>query len=71
MANRLGVDLEGKTVVLPDGRSFKCEGGFGCRTFTHGSRIFGHYTDTGEKVSISGYDVVRLADAPNEKESKP
>ena len=62
MANALKVDLEGKTVVV-NGRRFLCQGGFGCRTFTSGTKIFGTFLDNGHQASISGYDVEKLEEA--------
>lgn len=60
MANALNQDLTDK-IVLVDGRRFKCEGGFGCRSFCSGQKIFGRFQDTGEEATISGYDVEALA----------
>jgi hypothetical protein len=70
MANSLGIDLQGKTVILradrykgdDKERTFVCEGGFGCRSFTMGQAIIGHFVSDGEECRIDGSDVDRLAE---------
>lgn len=69
MANALNAELEGQNVVLSaeyyDGseqaRTFHCESGNGCHSFTMGRGIFGHFVDTGEKCRVEGYEVEKLA----------
>lgn len=61
MANSLGIDLKGKTVIV-QGRKFLCENGFGIRSFTSGRAIYGKFLDTGEEGQISGYEVEKLAE---------
>ena len=64
MANRIGIDLQGRTVVLPNGRRFVCVSGFGCSYTLRGTSIFGHYEHSDETARVSGMDIVRLAHKP-------
>jgi hypothetical protein len=66
MANRLNLDLTGKRVVLvgpgPEkDRTVLCQGGFGCQSFTMGTKIYG-VDARGETVSFRGDDVEKLAE---------
>ena len=68
--NNLGMDLEGKTVILSpeyckgdeEARKFKCEGGFGCHNFTIGRAIYGYFVLDGERCRVEGYMVEKLAE---------
>lgn len=70
MANSLNADIEGKIIVLkedcfaekrePYRRLFKVTGGFGTKSFTSGTALFGEFMN-GNKFRMSGYDVERLA----------
>jgi hypothetical protein len=72
MANSLGIELDGKIVVLKKDtfrpeyqdikfRLWKITGGFGAASFTLGTALFGECLADGEKARHSGYDVERLA----------
>ena len=68
MGNSLGIDLEGKTVILkPKGnrkdrrsRRFKVSGGFGASPHTTGTALLGTFLDDGKSARVSGYDVQSL-----------
>lgn len=73
MGNRLGVDIQGKKVVVKPGiyrtpseseadRTFMAEDGFGCRTFTSGQAVIGYFVSTGTKCRIEGYEIEKLAE---------
>ena len=72
MANSLGIDVLGKRVVVKSGiykigpseteRTFQCDDGFGCHTFTSGKAIYGqfvNYPELGER-RIDGGDLEKL-----------
>lgn len=66
------MELEGKIVrvrpeLLKEGldNRFLCEGGFGCNSFTNGTKIFGKWVADGTEDQIGGYDLT--ADPPEEK----
>ena len=72
MANRLNIELTGKTVILNPtyfkagvkntDHPFLCLGGFGCSSQTIGRNIGGEFISDHEKVCISGdFDIMRLA----------
>jgi hypothetical protein len=72
MANSLNEDLTDRYVVLkvgvlkpefdtPEGRVFHARGGFGCRSFTNGTAVFGEFVGDGEECRMSGYDFARFA----------
>jgi hypothetical protein len=72
MANRLDVDLTGKVVLVrtPPGipkqsermRKFRCEGGFGCRPYTAGMAIFGHWLYDDSEGRIDGSMVDKIVE---------
>lgn len=74
MANSLGIDLQGKRVVVKDGiynvpsseadRTFICKGGFGCRAFTMGQAIYGRFENHPElgEERIEGSNIEKLAE---------
>ena len=74
MSNSLSASLKNKKVVVAakfckDGmseseRTFLCETGFGCDSFTNGTSIYGKWSD-GEQDKINGYMIEKFA-----KESK-
>lgn len=70
MGNRLGQELEGKTVVFRpgtfrpeyahlEGMAFKCTGGFGCNAFTMGGKIFGMFAN-GMEDAMRGENVLAI-----------
>ncbi|KKL78829.1 hypothetical protein LCGC14_2020940 [marine sediment metagenome] len=72
MGNSLNQDLEGKVVVLAKGslrseyhelkhRLFRVSGGFGAKSYTIGTALFGTFLADGDKGRMEGYDVERLA----------
>ena len=72
MSNALNQPLKGKTVLVkrehfkddagPIRMYFVCESGFGCDSFTAGTKIYGHWEFDGEKDVISGYDVESISE---------
>ena len=70
MSNALNLELKGKTVLVkaehfkegtgPIRMYFVCEDGFGCDSFTSGTKIFGHWKSDGEKGMINGYSVEKI-----------
>lgn len=73
MANSLGIELEGKVVMIraealkpefqdDEKRRFLVTGGFGSSSFTHGTALLGTFLFDGEKARMDGYDVECLAD---------
>lgn len=72
MANSLGIDLEGKTLVLkasylkPEYREighrlFLARGGFGCSPDTIGNAVFGTSLCDGEEWRAEGFMFERVA----------
>lgn len=72
MANNLNQELTGKTVVLSSryyrgdeaARTFRCESGFGCSSFTRGSAIYGRFVQDGEKARVEGGEIEKMAESP-------
>jgi hypothetical protein len=77
MANTLGEDLTGKVVVIrleyfrddlkteyapEEMRRFRCDGGFGCHTYTSGSRIHGQWLADGEVCQIDSSMVEKIVE---------
>jgi len=70
MANSLGIDLIGKTVILKQSyfrsplvnteHPFVCESGFGCSEITRGTAIFGYFISDHERTRIDGFDIEKL-----------
>jgi len=69
MANSLKMDLTDKDVVLSSeyypgdesDRTFHCESGFGCHSFTSGQAIFGQFVKSGKKSRIEGFQIEKSA----------
>lgn len=72
MGNSLNIDLTDKVVVLRKEcfspqyqdlkyRLFRVRAGFGAKSFTSGSALFGEHLLDGEKTRWEGYEVERLA----------
>lgn len=72
MGNSLNMDLEGKHVVIKkeilkpeyhdvEKRVFLVKGGFGAKSYTIGTALFGEFVFDGEECRMDGYDVERLA----------
>lgn len=71
MANRLGIDLTGKTVVVavvddvhtgsPLFTVSDTSPGFGADPGTAGTKVFGRWRDTGQRDCVRGYAIERLA----------
>lgn len=67
MANALGQDITGKTVMV-EGYRFKVnepDGGFGAVPFTAGRAVFGVWVDgprAGKSDRVQGEDIIALAD---------
>lgn len=65
MANALGIDITGKTVIVR-GRRFRVsepDGGFGALPFTSGQAVFGVWLDgpaSGKKERVEGFDIESL-----------
>ena len=64
-------DLTGRTVLLSsdvyhgseEDRRFKCEAGFGCKSFTSGQAVIGHYVGgklDGVKARVERYEVDKV-----------
>ena len=78
MGNSLGIELEGKHVVLSEKifngntveRVFFCESGFGCSSFTMGTKVYGVVVSTGEECWVRGYHISRLATESEVEEAK-
>ena len=58
--NSLNKNIEGKLVLLEDGKVILCEGGFGCYDFTIGSSICGRLRPDGERIKACGHYVVKI-----------
>jgi len=60
-----GHDLTGKVVVLSreyykgdqEARRFHCQGGFGCKSHTHGNGVFGQFMSDGERCRVERYEI--------------
>lgn len=69
MSNTLKIDLTGKVVIFKQSRMsvvatehpFIVEGGFGASPTTIGSALLGTFLSDGERATMGGYDVERLA----------
>lgn len=69
MANKLNVDLRGKTVVMEgdcaeEDRTIKVyegtEGGFGALPMLRGTALFGIHTKTNKPIRVDGMEVERI-----------
>jgi len=60
MSNSLNENIEGKIVLLEDGKAVYCESGFGCYDFTVGSALCGVTVPDEQTIKTSGHSVVRI-----------
>jgi len=60
MSNSLNENIEGKIVLLEDGKAVYCESGFGCYDFTIGSALCGVTVPDEQTIKTSGHSVVRI-----------
>jgi len=70
MANILGIELEGKTVILKQSyfrsslvntdHPFVCKSGFGCSSRSRGTAIFGYFISDKEQTKIDSFEIERL-----------
>jgi len=70
MGNSLGIELEGKDVVISQEyliplseieRVFRVSGGFGASAHTGGTALFGTFLADGDRCRMHGSEVERLA----------
>jgi len=77
MANSLDLDLTGKIVRIKkvavkdefqnSDLRFRCQGGFGCKPHTNGTKIFGTWLMDGEEDWVRGWNVEAIVEGDDDE----